>query len=140
MAAVFPQHPFHASAQAATAAATAAQPAVFCRATQISFLRLITTPQLLRHYDAEHMTNAAALVELQMLLARPEITEIDEPSGTAALWHQLAARDTASPKVWMDAYLAAFAISGKLRLVSLDKDFTIFESRGLHLSLLRMPA
>lgn len=136
VAAVFPTHPFHAYAQAALEAATADEPAVFCRATQVSFLRLITTPQLLRQYDAWQMTNASALAELQMLLSRPEITEIDEPPGTAALWQRLAARDTASPKVWMDAYLAAFAITGGLRFVTLDGDFKSYEAEGLQLVLL----
>jgi predicted nucleic acid-binding protein len=36
----------------------------------------------------------------------------------------------------MDAYLAAFAIAGGLRMVSLDKDFRNFESHGLDLLLL----
>jgi predicted nucleic acid-binding protein len=36
----------------------------------------------------------------------------------------------------MDAYLAAFAIRGRLRLVSLDHDFKNFEVQGLDLVLL----
>ena len=36
----------------------------------------------------------------------------------------------------MDAYLAAFAISGGMHLVTLDKDFRSFESMGLDLLLL----
>lgn len=136
LAAVFPGHPFHARAQAALEAATAAEPALFCRATQASFLRLITTPQLLRQYDARHMTNRAALAVLQMLLARPQIAETEEPPGAAALWQRLGARDTASPKVWMDAYLAAFAITANLRFVTLDRDFETYAAHGLRLELL----
>jgi uncharacterized protein len=71
-----------------------------------------------------------------MLLSRPEIAEMDEPSGTAALWQRLATRDTASPKVWMDAYLAAFAITGGLRFVTLDGDFKSYRAEGLQLVLL----
>ena len=37
-------------------------------------------------------------------------------AGTFALWRTFATRDTASPKVWMDAYLAAFSVAGKLAL------------------------
>jgi predicted nucleic acid-binding protein len=37
----------------------------------------------------------------------------------------------------MDAYLAAFAISGDLQMVTLDQDFTVFESHGLQLHLLK---
>jgi len=36
----------------------------------------------------------------------------------------------------MDAYLAAFAISGKLRFVTSDKAFRQFEPQGLDLTLL----
>jgi toxin-antitoxin system PIN domain toxin len=136
VAAVFPRHPFHAQAQAVLGAMTPDEPAVFCRATQVSFLRLITTPPLLRQYDAANMTNCAALTAFHLLLARPEIAEVVEPSGTEALWQRLASRDTASPKVWMDAYLAAFAIVGGLRFVTLDGDFKIYEAQGLQLALL----
>jgi predicted nucleic acid-binding protein len=37
----------------------------------------------------------------------------------------------------MDAYLAAFAITGGLRLVTLDKDFRNYESTGVDLLLLK---
>ncbi len=133
----FPTHPFHAAALAALEAATEDEPAVFCRATQNSFLRLATTPQLLKLYDAESLTNRDALAGLKILLSSPSVQEMDEPPGTVTLWHKLATRNTASPKVWMDAYLAAFAIAGGLRLVTLDKDFKSFVSQGLDLVLLK---
>jgi len=40
----------------------------------------------------------------------------------------------ASPRLWTDAYLAAFASSGGYRLVSFDRDFAQFE--GLNVRLL----
>jgi len=52
------------------------------------------------------------------------------------LWHSLSALNRASPKVWMDAYLAAFATAGGLRLLTLDRDFKSFVPQGLKLSLL----
>jgi uncharacterized protein len=54
-----------------------------------------------------------------------------EPEAIEQLWHQLADRTTASPKVWMDAYLASFSITGGLCLVTLDQDFKAYESNGL---------
>ena len=42
----------------------------------------------------------------------------------------------ASPKVWMDAYLAAFAIRAGLPFATLDADFRRFEAAGLDLHLL----
>jgi len=137
LAAVFPRHPHHELAQKELAVATPRDPAVFCRATQQSFLRLLTTPQILRAYAVEAMTNRIAWTTFELLRSRPSITLQDEPPGTVALWHQLAALDTASPKVWMDAYLAAFAISSGLPLVTLDRDFQSFVKNGLQLRLLR---
>jgi uncharacterized protein len=136
VAATFPTHPFHAPALTALEAATPDAPAVFCRATQVSFLRLATTPQLLKQYGARGFTNDDVLAGLQILLSRPSVAEMDEPLGTAALWLRLASRDTASPKVWMDAYLAAFAICGEMRLVSLDHDFKAYRAHGLDLAVL----
>ena len=69
--------------------------------------------------------------------AEPNVTFLDEPPGTRNLWLRLANRNTASPKLWMDAYLAAFAISGNLRFVTTDKAFSQFEPHGLDLQLLK---
>ncbi len=136
IASVFPTHPAHAQAQQALRDATADAPAIFCRSTQQSFLRLISTPALVKAYGAEGMTNQDALAALQALLALPQVCERKEPTGTPALWHRLASRKSASPKVWMDAYLAAFAISGGLRLATLDHDFEGYAEQGLDVLLL----
>ncbi len=135
--AIFTTHPFHQQARAALQNATPAAPAFFCRFTQQSFLRLASTPALLKAYGAEGLTNRDALVALEALLALPKVCEREEPPGTVALWHRLAARETASPKVWMDAYLAAFAMSSGLRLVTLDSDFKTYEAQGLDWVLLK---
>lgn len=136
LAAVFTTHPFHALAQNALQRATPAEPAVFCRATEQSFLRLACTPALLKMYGAEGLTNRDALVSLNALQALRQVCVRDEPRGTLPVWHALSARDSASPKVWMDAYLAAFATAGGLRMVTLDRDFKNFVPHGLDLSLL----
>lgn len=136
IAAIFPTHPLHQQAEQILHEATPAHPAVFCRSTQQSFLHLATTPVLLRAYGAEGMTNRDALVALDALLALPQVCEREDPPGVDAIWRRLASRDTASPKAWMDAYLAAFAIAGGLRLVTLDHDFKSLEAQGLDLRLL----
>ena len=136
IAAIFPTHPFHEQAQTALHDATPAAPAVFCRSTQQSVLRLASTPALLKTYGADGLTNRDALVALDALLALAQVCEREEPPGTVVLWHRLAGRDTASPKVWMDAYLAAFAMGGALRMVTLDHDFKSFVAQGLDLVLL----
>lgn len=136
LAALFTSHPFHSHAQQALQQATKSEPAVFCRSTQQSFLRLASTPVLLKAYGAEGLTNRDALVAMDALQALPQVCVLDEPPGTFTLWRSLADRDTASPKVWMDAYLAAFAIAGGLRMMTLDSDFKNFVPRGLDLTLL----
>jgi uncharacterized protein len=135
LAAVFGTHPFHAAAQKRLSDAAPGTPVVFCRSTQQSFLRVVTTPALLAAYGARGMTNRDAWAALDALLALSQVVERDEPPGTAATWRQLSALDAASPKLWMDAYLAAFAICGGMRLVTLDRDFSRFVPQGLSLQL-----
>jgi len=140
LAASFPRHPQQPQAVLALTSVAESETLIFCRTVQTSFLRLLTTPALLRQYDAEGLTNRDAIEVLRTFLVRPQVREMDEPPGTVALWYRLATRDTASPKVWMDAYLAAFAISGGLEFVTLDRDFQIYEAHGLRLRLLAPPS
>ncbi len=136
IAALFEAHPFHNVAQQALVSATALQPAVFCRATEQSFLRLITTPALQKIYGADGLSNAEAILALETLQALPQVCVRGESPELTNIWFQLATRNSASPKVWMDAYLAAFAISGSLQLLTLDRDFKNFLPNGLALTLL----
>lgn len=140
LAAAFPAHPAHHSAQAVLLEATAPAPALFCRATQQSFLRLVSTPAIFSAYRSEPITNRDALSALAAFAALPQVDLIDEPSGLESLWWRLAGLPEAAPKRWMDAYLAAFAISGSLRLISFDRDFHQFQEAGLDLLLLQADA
>jgi len=85
LAAVFSTHPFHTHAQAALQRATPAEPAVFCRATEQSFLRLASTPTLLKAYGAEGLTHRDALVALQAFQALRQVCVRDEPRGALTL-------------------------------------------------------
>ena len=131
LAVVFTRHPFHESARKALQEATASHPAVFCRATQQSFLRLASTPTLFKAYGVDSMSNRDALVAMDALQSSPRVCVREEAPDVFSLWRTLATRDTASPKVWMDAYLAAFALAGGLRLATLDGDFKNFSAYGL---------
>ena len=136
LAATFEQHPSHSVARQALRQATASQAAVFCRATQQSFLRLLSTAALAKAYGALALTNSDALLTLDNLQALPQVAWQDEPPGVFGLWRSLAGLNSASPKVWMDAYLAAFAIRHGTEFVTLDHDFQNFEKDGLILRLL----
>ena len=136
LAAVFAQHPFHGIARQALQQATSAQPAVFCRSTQQSVLRLMSNAGIAKIYGQPPLSNRGALITLDTLQALAQVSWREEPPRIFEKWRSLAALDSASPKVWMDAYLAAFAIAGGLRLVTLDRDFKSFLPQGLELELL----
>ena len=136
LALTFSAHPHHALANELFAEASDEHPACFCRATQQSFLRLATTPAILHAYGAEGFTNQDAAKLIKTLSSLPAVSPLEEPSGLESRWLELAGLRFASPKVWMDAYLAAFAILHDMELVTLDRDFRNFAKDGLKLRLL----
>jgi uncharacterized protein len=111
---------------------------LFCRATQQAFLRLLTNTAVLAPYGNPPLTNQQAWGAYEALLADDRIAfQAKEPAGLELHWKEFALRDTASSKLWMDAYLAAFARAGGYRMVTTDTDFRQF--RGLDLLLLGRP-
>lgn len=133
LALTFSAHPHHQLATAVIRSATTGDPACFCRSTQQSFLRLATTPAILKAYGVAGLTNRQALEIHEALALRPEIAFLEEPAGVQAIWFTLASMDSPSSKVWMDAYLAAFAIHQDLVFATFDSDFGKFEAHGLKL-------
>ncbi len=112
---------------------------LFCRATQQTFLRLLTNAAVLGSYGNPPLTNRHAWGAYEALLGDDRIVlRTEEPAGLEVRWRQFALRETASPKLWMDAYLAAFALAGGLRMVTTDAAFRQF--RGLDLELVGNPA
>jgi toxin-antitoxin system PIN domain toxin len=136
LALVFDAHPARAAARKAFAHASRRRAACFSRSTQQSFLRLVSTPAILRAYGVESLTNDDALRIYEGIIANPAVEFRDEPEGIAKFWPAYGKLGTASPKVWMDAYLAAFAIAGGLTIVTLDRDFMTFVHAGLNLLVL----
>jgi toxin-antitoxin system PIN domain toxin len=136
VALTFAAHPHHTQALAHFATRTPASPVCFCRATQQSFLRLVSTPSILEAYGAAGLTNADALRTLAAWMALPQVRHEEEPDGLEPRWHRLAGVKTASPKLWMDAYLAAFALTRNIELVTLDQAFRKFEPHALRLRLI----
>jgi uncharacterized protein len=106
----------------------------FCRSTQQSFLRLLTVPTIARLYGSEPIRNEDAWHVYESLLADDRVTFYAEPAGLEPHWQTFSARNTSSGALWMDAYLAAFAVSIGCELVTLDAGFKQFA--GLDLLLL----
>lgn len=132
----FASHPHHHAAREVFEAADSERPVAFCRATQNSFLRLLTMPTIQALYGGPAVTNAQAWAKSQELLALPQVVWLSEPVTLESEWKRCGCGSAASPKVWMDAYLAAFAIAGGLELLTFDRDFTNFTQHGLRLRLL----
>jgi toxin-antitoxin system PIN domain toxin len=131
IALAFPTHSHHREAVNAFSRCSSDTPAIFCRATQQSFLRIATTPAILQIYNAGLFGNRDAWTALQQFLALPEVVYRDEPPNLVPIWRRLAIRDSASPKVWMDAYLAAFAICGGYQFVTTDQAFKQYKGIDL---------
>lgn len=138
VAVFYEEHESFPAAAAFISARRSTDPALFCRATEQSWLRLATTASLHRLYRTASVTNREAVAVLSNWLSQPHIDCLEtEPKGTRHLWLELAEIPSASPKVWMDAYLAAIAIRAQLPLATLDADFQRFEPAGLSMHLLR---
>lgn len=108
---------------------------LFCRATQQSLLRLLTSAAVLSPYDLQPLTNVQAWRAYEAFLEDDRIAfRRDEPPGLEALWTEFALRPAASTRLWMDAYLAAFARAAGCTFVTTDRAFRQFD--GLDLLLL----
>lgn len=107
----------------------------FCRATQQALLRLLTNPAVLGPYGNPPLTNSQAWTAYAAFLSDERVVmRSQEPPALESRWRELAMRDSASPKLWMDAYLAAFALAANDRLVTTDSAFHQFA--GLEVRLL----
>lgn len=93
-------------------------PVYFCRVTQMGLLRLLTNPQVM---GTELLTPAGAISIYKDVRADERVRYAHEPSDTERLWLSLMTIPSAKGSVWTDAWLAAFAISHRSRLVSFDK-------------------
>ena len=128
------QHRFH-EASAAWMQSLPKKPALlFCRATQQSFLRLLTTRAVMEPYGIPPLSNHKAWSVYEGFRADRRVGWADEPEGLDDRWKAAAGHAKPSPKLWMDAYLAAFAIQSGHQLVTTDRDFRQF--KGLDLFLL----
>jgi uncharacterized protein len=112
---------------------------VFCRQTELGFLRLVTQEAVMKRCGAAPLSNAEAVEFLSNVYNDPAVSRADEPAATRSLWLDLASGPQASPNVWMDAYLAAFAIALGAQMVTFDRGFVSYQKRGLNLQLLESP-
>ena len=91
-----------------------------CRVTQSEFLRLASNPAL---FGDEALTLSEAWECYDRLTEDTRFEFGLEPVGLEHYWRRMTMTDSYSPKVWTDRYLAAFAITAGLCVVSFDGGF-----------------
>jgi uncharacterized protein len=96
----------------------------FCRATQTTFLRLLTVPEWMKE---NVRTNEEAIAAYRELRNDSRIGLVQsEPPEIERLWFEYAGIAKPASKRWLDAYLAAFARAAKMSFATFDRGFTAF--------------
>src|SRR5215831_8831958 len=89
----------------------------FCRFTQISLLRLLTTRVIMKD---DTMTQAAAWGVYDQWLKDDRVLLLNEPPNLEPAFRAISRRANPDPKIWADAYLEAFANTERMRFVTFD--------------------
>ncbi len=102
---------------------------ILCRNTQLSLLRLLCNAVVM---GEDVCTLAQAWAIYDTILSDERFVFYSEPEGIEVLLRVYTQSSLASPNLWSDAYLAAFARTADLQLATFDKGFQKFE--GLRLA------
>jgi uncharacterized protein len=92
----------------------------FCRFTQLGLLRLLTARAVM---DEEVMNQEEAWAIYDRWLQDDRVNLMDEPPGLEDHFRAASRSRNAAPKDWGDSYLAAFAKSAQVTLVTFDRAF-----------------
>jgi uncharacterized protein len=130
VALVYAGHADHAAAKAWFDAAEP-QSAAFCRVTHMGLLRLLTNRKVM---GEAVLSQRGAWGVYDLLYADERVVFALEPNNIEVCFRGFASSPHSVTKGWTDAYLAAFAITYDLRLVSFDRGFRRYD--GLKWSLL----
>jgi hypothetical protein len=110
-------HPHHRVATEWSKSLSSDAVAYFCRFTQLGLLRLLTNESAMRE---DVLTRQQAWEAFDVLVADPRNRMIDEPAGIDPAFRQQTGSQRAATKQWADGYLAAFAETAGIQLVSFD--------------------
>lgn len=100
----------------------------FCRFTQLSFLRLLTTPAVM---SGAPLTMRLAWKAYDRLLTDERVQFVPEPDLFETALRRFSAETNSSPKLWADAYLLAFAKQLGGALVTFDRALAQRAGHGL---------
>ena len=92
----------------------------FCRFTQLGLLRLLTSEAVM---GEDVMSQVEAWTVYDRWLADDRVQLLEEPPGLERRLRTRTRSRPASPKTWADAYLAAFAETSQMTLVTFDRAF-----------------
>ncbi len=90
----------------------------FCRFTQMSTLRLLTTAAVMGN---DVCTMAGAWKVWDVVESDAHVSFLREPDGLDQEFRARSNLAAKSPKVWADAYLLAFASASGVKLVTFDR-------------------
>ena len=108
----------HRSIAAAWWESTDAETIGFCRSTQMSVLRLLTTAAAM---NGKPLTMARAWKAYDRLFEDYRVAFLPEPSAVELEFRRQTESASASPKSWADAYLIAFSVITGATLVTFDR-------------------
>jgi len=131
LALAFGRHTHHRAATSWLATTNDAGAVVVCRQAQLGLLRLLSTRAVM---GGDVLDTAGSWAVLDAMMSDERFAFGPEPPELELIFRQVMRGVSVSPKVWQDAYLAAFAIAGGLTLVTFDDGFSGIA--GLELTLL----
>lgn len=111
-------HPHHQAATEWSKSLDRDAVAYFCRFTQLGLLRLLTNESAMRD---DVLTQRQAWEAFDVLVADPRNRMIGEPTGIDPAFRQQTGSQLAATKQWADGYLAAFAETAGIQLVTFDQ-------------------
>lgn len=89
----------------------------FCRFTQISILRLLTTSAAM---NGKPLTMQEAWKAYDHFFQDDRVALVPEPEGFEAEFRKYSSSAVSSPKAWADAYIIAFAVRMGGTVVTFD--------------------
>jgi uncharacterized protein len=101
---------------------------VFCRFTQLGFLRLMTTESVA---GVGVLSQRQAWAAYDRWIVESDCIFEDEPFDLEVEFRAFADRTRPHPKEWADSYLAAFAAAKSMELITFDKALSMRARRAV---------
>ena len=131
VALAFDGHPFHKPALESFNSYNQRDSVLFNQETQRGFLTALSSTEITEAFGVNSLSNLEAWNYYVQLMEDDRINFIEDPEGISSTWQTPALPPVPAPKLWLDAYLASFAMTSGLQLVTFDKSFRQFSTLDL---------